>query len=214
VLDNNQMTKSYCRLFLATPLQFKLPDIEACLIAAISAGDIASLLIRHEDEAKRNFAANRLTKIAQKADIAVLIENDPHLARACNADGVQVPASLEHFSGARQIIGPDPIIGVDARNNRHNAMALAEAGADYVALDYAPAQGDAQGEPVPNWWARVFEVPCVAATPLDIGTAKTAVAAGVDFITPDPEMWHNEQQAGAAICNYNAMIKDTKIETS
>ena len=69
-------TSSYCRLFLATPDCFDPADLKELLAAAISGGDIASLLIRHQDADKLREAAMAVTQMAQAAGIAVLIEND------------------------------------------------------------------------------------------------------------------------------------------
>ncbi len=206
------MPQSYSRLFLATPDCFDPDDLKAVLAAAISGGDIASLLIRHQNGDQLRKAAMAVTKMAQEAGIAVLIENDVETAMACGADGVQLDDAGPAMNEAIESIGSDKIIGIYCVNERHRAMSVGQAGADYVAFDYQAASGEK--EPVSHWWARVFEVPCVVIEPLEMEQARAAVAGKVDFICPPQTMWASPDAARETVRGYNAMIKDTPIETT
>jgi len=208
---NQAMSQSYCRLFLATPDCFDPAALKDVLKAAISGGDIASLLIRHEDGEQLAKAAMAMTKMAQEAGIAVLIDNDVETAKACGADGVQIVGAGPQLHDALEQLGSDKIIGVYCGNDRHRAMSVGEAGADYVAFDNQPAIDE--NEPIAQWWARVFEIPCVVQEPLDMEQARAAVAAGVDFICPPQTLWTNSDRARQTVQGYNAMIRDTKIAT-
>jgi len=205
------ITPSYCRLFLATPDCFDPVDLKDLLAAAISGGDIASLLIRHQDASKLREAAIAVTKIAQAAGIAVLIENDIETAKTCAADGVQLDGDGPDFHETRELLGSDKIIGVFCGAERHSAMSVGEAGADYVAFDNTAVAGE--NEPIAHWWARVFEVPCVMIEPLAMEQAIIAVANKIDFICPPHSMWASKQAASETVRGYNAMIKETPIET-
>ncbi len=204
-------SKAYCRLFLATPNCFDLTELQVALAAAISGGDIASLLIRHEDADKLKEAAMAVTEMAQEAGIAVLIENDIDIAVACGADGVQVDGVVQTYQNARGKLGDDKVVGAFCRSDRHSAMSAGEAGADYVAFLNDTVAGEK--EPVAHWWARVFEVPCVLIEPLELEPARVAVANRVDFICPPQAMWADEQSAAETVRLFNAMIEDTQIET-
>jgi len=204
------MPQSYCRLFLATPECFDVNGLQTVLEAAISAGDIACLLIRHEDDDKLRQAAKILTPIAQRAGIAVLIDQDDDLALTCGADGVQVDGGMQNYLDAREKIGADSIVGVFCGSDRHKAMSMGEAGADYVAFTNVPLEGEK--ETIAHWWARVFEVPCVLIEPLELDEARGAAAKRIDFIRPPDAMWANEISAQETVQRFNAMIRDTKIE--
>lgn len=208
------MTPSYCRLFIATPVPYKLAQIEEALAGAIKGGDIASLLIRGQNNAALKKSAEVLTGMAQRAGIAVLIEDDAELALACGADGVEVSAAPGVYDAARQKLGADRIVGVACGNDRHSAMVAGEAGADYVVFGRPGADdlGEQTGMDVDSvWWAKLFEVPCVEARPLKLDQARELVAAGVDFIGLPDEMWESAASAGALVAEYNGMIGDTKI---
>ena len=205
------MTQSYCRLFLATPVDSSADALLPVLGGAIKGGDIASLLIRHNDKSVLTDVANLLTGPAQAADIAVIIDRDVELAGRCGADGVQVGSDIEDYKKARQILGDDKIVGADCGFSRHRAMDLAEAGADYVGFGWSDgATGDDQ---VGVWWAKTFEVPCVITTGLDEAGAGIAIGQLVDFIRPEDGMWRDAQAAMSSVKTYNKLIEDAVIET-
>ncbi len=131
-----------------------------------------------------------LITIAQEIGIAALIEADAHLARALGTDGVHLPWSKDPaatYVDAREILGPDGIVGVDAGRSRHDAMSLGEQGADYVGFGIPAHVTDretaaARRLDLVQWWAEIFEVPVVA---FDVATADEAAdlaSAGADFV--------------------------------
>lgn len=131
-----------------------------------------------------------LIELAQAADVAVLIADDARLARTLRADGVHLTHTdtlAADYEDAREILGTRAIVGVHAGKSRHDAMELAEAGADYIAFG-APAfaqdraAAEARRHELIAWWAEIFEIPCVA---FDVATAAEAgdlAAVGVDFL--------------------------------
>lgn len=155
------------------------------LAAALGAGDVASVLIAPPPGGMHDVAAARpLVEMAQKAGAAAVIAGDAELARTLRADGVHLAASAdpaEAYEAARAVLGGRFIVGADTGGSRDDAMTLAEIGADYVA--FAPIDGDtAARDELCDWWAEIFEVPCVA---LGVESADAAVAlqaARCDFI--------------------------------
>ena len=141
------------------------------LNAALDAAAVASVLIRpgHADAA----SVKQLVEVCQQRDIAILIENDAALARTVRADGVHLswsPTMPARMDEAREILGNRYIIGVeidpDAEAARHEAMEMAEAGAEYVGFGAGARQGE-----LAAWWSEIFEVPCVV---FGIGSAVSA----------------------------------------
>ena len=121
----------------------------------------------------------------------MLIEGDAQLARAVCADGVHMPWSKEpvaHYGEARQIMGDRFSVGVDAGPSRDDAMALGEAGADYVGFGIPANLEDREMAracrlALIEWWSEIFQVPCVA---FDVESQREAAAlaqAGADFVT-------------------------------
>ena len=146
------------------------------LAAAFAAGAIASVLIAPPAGGTLDVASARpLVELAQKAGAAALIADDADLARTLRADGVHLSPSAdaaEAYETARSILGGRFIVGADTGGSRDDAMTLAEIGADYVA--FAPIEGDtAARDELCEWWAEIFEIPCVG---LDVGSPDEAVA--------------------------------------
>lgn len=161
--------------------------LEACL-ARVSA---ASLLIVPPAGAQLGAAeARTLVESAQRRGVAALIADDARLARTLKADGVHLSAGAEgaiaRYAEAREILGQRGIVGGEAGGSRHEAMELAEAGADYVAFapdpGIAPDEAADERDDLTGWWAEVFEVPCIAMGAGDADAARRLALLGADFI--------------------------------
>ena len=161
------------------------------LAAAFAAAEVASVLITPPTGRALEAGSTRpLIEVAQRHGTAVLLAADARLARSLRADGVHLPAAADLedvYRSARSILGATGIVGFDAGISRHDAMTLAEAGADYVAFG-APAhlkdreKSRERRNELVAWWAEIFQVPCVA---FDVETAQEAEAlalAGADFV--------------------------------
>lgn len=75
--------------------------------------------------------ALQIQKICKKYDVPLIINDDVKLAKEIDADGVHVGQSDLEAGKAREILGPDKIIGVTAKTVEQ-ATKAAEAGADYL----------------------------------------------------------------------------------
>ncbi|MBI1649704.1 thiamine phosphate synthase [Hyphomicrobium sulfonivorans] len=155
----------------------------------------ASVIIAPSDSEPLTAAnARPLVELVQSQEIAALIYGDAQLARTLRADGVHLPWHQDvvaQYGEARDILGTRYIVGIDVGRSRHDAMTLAEEGADYIGFGIPPhvedreAAGNRRRELV-AWWSEIFEVPCIA---LDVETpeeAETLSAAGADFIALVP----------------------------
>ena len=85
--------------------------------------------------------ARDVTAPAQALGVAVLVSGEARDAARNGADGVQVEATTEDVSAAREALGKDRFVGAYAGTSRHFAMEAAEAGADYIAFDQNGASG-------------------------------------------------------------------------
>ncbi len=171
------------------------PTAAARLTAVLGGtSGITALLIRPGVAPLDASLARPLVEQAQKSNIAALVEGDPALARALRADGVHLPWSptlRAAYDEARDILGTRFMVGVgiatDAEQARHDAMELAEAGADYIGFEPsavetpAAATATAQAE-FAAWWAEIFQVPCVIFGIDQVADAQVFAALGVDFI--------------------------------
>lgn len=207
------------RLYLITPP--RIDDIDhftAELEGALSAGDVACLQLRLKQtdgtsidtEATRAVGA-AVIEMAQAHGVAVIINDSPELAVELNADGVHVGLTDHSVKAARQIIGPDMILGATAKNSRHVAMTAGEQGADYVAFGaFYPTQTKADTAQADldllSFWQSVMEIPCVAIGGITPENAEPLVKAGADFIAVSSSVWDHPNGAPAAIAQFNALF--------
>ena len=177
-----------CELYLAVETG---PSAQDYLAAALAAAPVACVLIESANaEGLAATAARPLIEIAQRQGVAALVGSDARLARTLKADGVHLPWSkdlLQAYEEARELLDNGLIVGVQAGKSRHDAMLLAENGADYIGFGL-PAEvkdrdsGRARRLELIAWWAEIFTVPCVA---FDVDSPEDAgvlAAAGADFL--------------------------------
>ena len=132
-------------------------------------------------------------------------------AHKLECDGLHMNADAALFARARDVLGPDAIIGVDCGTSRHAAMQMGEAGADYVGFGPVDAvslakdqdldlnKGSIETESelfVPqtmtelvDWWQQLFEVPCLALDVADRAQIEELVQIGTDFVAIGPSQW-------------------------
>ncbi|MGE5512202.1 MAG: thiamine phosphate synthase [Bacteroidota bacterium] len=176
-----------CRLIVAVETD---ESARKRLEAALSAGGIASVIILPQrDQPLVADLARPLVSVAQQAGAAALILDEARLARALGADGVHLQAgsSAADYEAARELLGRGSIVGADAGRSRDAAMRLGEAGADYIGFgipDFVTDRSSARERRLDliQWWAEIFEVPCVA---LDVDAQEDAeelARAGADFV--------------------------------
>jgi thiamine-phosphate pyrophosphorylase len=177
-----------CRIYLVVEAT---PAAVEHLSAATEVADVACCLIVPAAGAAIEAAAARpLVARAQQVGVAALLADASELVRTLRADGVHLtPARhlLEAYAAARQTLGPDAIVGADVAISRHDAMSLAEAGADYIAFG-APshlkdrARARERRHDLVSWWGEIFEVPCVALDVEEPTEAERLARAGANFV--------------------------------
>lgn len=202
-----------CRLYLITPSKLEPTRFAETLKRTLAAGDVASLQLRlkdvSDDEIRRT--TEILMPIAQRADVAFILNDRPDLAAALRCDGVHVGQADESYAKARAVVGSDAIVGVTCHNSRHLAIEAAEAGADYVAFGaFFPTttkevKAMAEIETL-AWWAEMMVVPCVAIGGITVENCKPLIAAGADFLAVSSGVWDFAQGPEAAVNAFNALF--------
>lgn len=77
--------------------------------------------------------AKEIQKIARKYQVPFVINDDIYAAKEIDADGVHIGQSDMEYQKAREILGPDKIIGLSAGNLKE-AITAEKAGADYIGV--------------------------------------------------------------------------------
>jgi thiamine-phosphate pyrophosphorylase len=205
---------SHCRLYLITPPAIgDLAAFGRTLAQALDAGDVAALQIRLKGLADAQLAAavRTLAPIAQARDVAVILNDRPDLARDLGCDGVHVGQSDTPLREARQIMGPNAMIGVTCHDSRHLAMEASEGGADYVAFGafYPTTTKDTAFRPEPEVltiWQETMQVPCVAIGGITVDNAAPLIAAGADFLAVSSGVWGHAKGPATAVAEFNRLM--------
>jgi thiamine-phosphate pyrophosphorylase len=190
--------KPSCRLYLQVPALLTA-KLEAQLTQALAAASAACVLLCNIDQQADEMHLDRLLDRVQAAGVACLIENDVPCAERLGADGVHIPADAELYRRARATLGESANIGAGCGLNRHDAMTLAETGADYVAFGPVTASDiDAINlcAELIAWWSEIFVVPCVAWNIDDAEHAARFARLGADFVAPSRSIWQDDNAAG------------------
>jgi len=199
------------RLYLVTPPVADAVVFSTLLAAALAAGDVAAVLLRlaEGDERTQINRAKTLVPVVQDKGAALLIGGHAELVARAGADGAHLTGIAE-FTAALAQLKPERIAGVGGLVTRHDAMAAAEAGADYVMFGEPDNAGerpsfDAIEERV-AWWAEVFEAPCVAYAG-SIDEVAPLVQAGADFVALGDWLWRDPQAIAAAMADVAGQLR-------
>lgn len=217
-------TRERPRLYLITPPQIDdVPTFVDQLRAAIQGGDIASLQIRLKKGEDIDLPATRevaqaVKRICTAEHIALFINDSPQLARALQVDGVHLGMDDMDITEARELLGPDMIIGATCKNSKHQAMIAGEAGADYVAFGaFHPTQTKSNTTPaepgILTWCQMFLTLPCVAIGGVTLSNAAPLLEAGADFLAVSSGVWDHHDGPAAAVAMFNRVIDESMMTT-
>jgi thiamine-phosphate pyrophosphorylase len=196
-----------CRLVLIVP---ETAGADA-LIAALSGGDVASVIISAggADEAQVQSRAEQLVKAAQAADAAALIVNDTRMAGRTGADGLHVEGDLTHFPAMVEKNAGKAIIGAGDIKTRHHALEIGEARPDYIM--FGKTGGDTRPEANPKnvelgeWWASMVELPCIVLGGSGVESVTAVADTGAEFVALSAAVFAGADPAGA-VRHANALL--------
>ncbi len=122
------------RLYFVCDARPRGEDPEALLRAALSGGaDIVQLREKELSRAQIERAADTFRRVCDTYSALFIVNDDPDLARACDADGVHVGQDDGSAAEARELLGPDAIIGLSTHSEEQIA-ASAEAPVDHISV--------------------------------------------------------------------------------
>jgi thiamine-phosphate pyrophosphorylase len=205
------------KLYLISPPAIDLSEFRKALEEAFKAAQknfIGSfqLRLKEADDATIINAIKELLPLCRDHEIAFILNDRPDLCAKLKADGVHLgQEDLEHMPirKAREIIGPDAVIGITCHASRHLAMEAGEQGADYVAFGaFYPTTSKPKeklekwGAPtleLLEWWQAYMTLPSVAIGGITPSNCKPLVASGADFIAVIGAVWNHPQGPDVAI---------------
>jgi thiamine-phosphate pyrophosphorylase len=127
-------------------------------------------------------AAARGAELCRAHDALFVLNDRPDLAAACGADGVHVGQEDMPVARARELVGPEAIVGLST-HSIPQAEAGAQSGADYIAVGPVHATPTKQGRPAIGldpvaYAARQIALPWFAIGGLEQANVAEVVGAG------------------------------------
>lgn len=185
--DDTRLRAPWSRgVYLITPDE---ADTERLLARTDAVLGYAALLQYRNKSASpslRHAQAKALSARCAMIGIPLIVNDDITLARAIGADGVHLGEDDGDMGAAREILGPDAIIGVSCYNDPERARVAAASGASYIAFGAFFASTTK-----PNASRATFDllrdsaalgVPRVAIGGITPDNARSVIAASADLI--------------------------------
>jgi thiamine-phosphate pyrophosphorylase len=197
------------RLYLLTP-PVEQPAVVTEVADAIASDNVAAVLLQLADADERRLI-NLVKEIApavQRRDVALILADRDNIVARSGADGAHL-GNVEALKEAVSRLKPKNIAGVGGLHTRHEAMEAGEAGADYVMFGEPDAAGHRPSfEAVLDrveWWAEVFEVPCVAYAGR-LEEISILAGAGADFVAVGEAVFDDPRGIRAALAEAAARL--------
>jgi thiamine-phosphate pyrophosphorylase len=161
---------------------------ERVLPAALEGGvDVVQLREKSAADELVVEAGRRLRALCDEHDVLLIVNDRPELALACGADGVHLGQDDEPLESARELVGPDLLIGISTHSPEQIDAALSSP-ADYLGVGPVYATPTKPGrEPVGLELVRhaahhAGAKPWFAIGGVDSGNAAAVAAAGASRI--------------------------------
>ena len=179
----------WAALPLPQPIHPKSDRLLAALVEQAIAGGARVVQYRGKDPdaARRRSQAASLLAPCRAGGVALIVNDDPGLAAEIGADGVHIGKDDASLAAAREILGPEAIIGVSCYADLDRAIRAEQAGASYVAfgsLYPSPTKPRATHAPldlITEARGRL-SVPLVAIGGITADNAAAVIAAGADMV--------------------------------
>ncbi|MDQ0009786.1 thiamine-phosphate pyrophosphorylase [Luteibacter jiangsuensis] len=161
-------------------------DLFAAVEAALAGG---ARLLQYRDKTadaeRRRSEADEISRICARYDIPFIVNDDVALANETGG-GVHLGREDVSIAEARDVLGPDAIIGVSCYGSIERARQLAAEGADYLAFGAMyPSTTKPHAPVAPHdvlTQARSLGLPVVAIGGINLDNAQAVIDAGADYI--------------------------------
>lgn len=177
-----------CRLVLIAPENADPAGFATALGAALSGGDVASVILPQygADEVAFQALAERAVRVAQEHGAAAIVAGDSRVAGRVQADGIHVEGSKADVADAIDRLQGRMIVGAGGGKTRDEALEIGEERPDYVffgrfGYDRTP-EPHSRNLALGRWWAEMIEVPCIVLGGSDMASVEAVAATGAEFV--------------------------------
>jgi thiamine-phosphate pyrophosphorylase len=212
---NETSPPNRCRIVLIPPPGESADGFSAKFSAAISGGDVASVILPANgmDEVAFQAFAERIVPIAQDAGIAAIVAEDTRIAGRVKADGIHVEGKKAALAEAIQNFHPKLTVGAGGAKTRDDALELGEERPDYIffgrfGYDNKP-EPHSRNLSLGGWWAEMIQIPVIVMAGSDIASVEAVAATGADFVALSSAVFADGVDPKAAVARANAILDET-----
>jgi len=176
-------------------------DPEAMLRAALTGGvDIVQLREKELDRRAIGVAGATFRRLCDTYSALFIVNDDPALAVSCRADGVHLGQDDMPVAEAREMVGPDALIGLSTHSREQIDGAR---GADYISVGPVWETPTKEGRPavgleLVQYAAQRAPLPFYAIGGIDVSNAAQVVNAGARRLCVVRAIREADDPAGAA----------------
>jgi len=142
--------------------------------------------------------AKRIKEITKKNKVKLLINDDPFLAKAVNADGCHIGQKDISYFNSRKILGNKKIIGITCHNSKKLALKAKKIGVNYIAFGAFFKSSTKKTIYKANlvllrWAKKKINMPIVAIGGINSSNYKKILKSGANYIACSSYVWTNKK---------------------
>lgn len=192
------------RLYVLVDLQFGVDTAFESRIQSLVQGGVDVIQLRDKKGTDRQIiaASEAVMRITSDSETLFMVNDRPDIARIVGADGVHVGQDELDATQARQIVGPDMLIGVST-HSLEQAKEAVLLGADYIGVgpvfeSRTKSFRSYVGTELLEQVAREVSLPAFAIGGIDQDRVKQVLAAGMPRVAVSNAIWMASDPGKAA----------------
>ena len=134
-MKSANITAAALQLYAVTDSRWLNGDSLAAAVEKALAGGVTCVQLREKHLSFDKFlrTAKEIKALCQSYHVPFIVDDNLDIALACDADGLHIGQNDMPAAKARQLLGPDKILGVSAQTIKQ-AVAACQDGADYLGV--------------------------------------------------------------------------------
>ena len=142
--------------------------------------------------------SKKVKKVVVKNNVKFLINDNPFVAKAVDADGCHIGQKDMNFITSRKILGKNKIIGMTCHNSKKLALKAKKYGANYIAFGSFFKSSTKKTPFKANlatlrWAKKKINMLTVAIGGINDSNYKKILSNGADFIACSNYIWNNKK---------------------
>ena len=184
------------------------------LIAALSGGDVASVILHADDAgavAFEQYCKDVVPEI-QSHDVAALVTDNSRAFGRSGADGIFADREKPKLEDFIARFSPHNIVGCGNIKNRHGALQAGELKPDF--LFFGKPGGDIRPEPhrknldLAEWWSELVQISAIVMGGNGLNSVIDCAKTGAEFVALGKAVFDHEDGAEMAVRHANALLDE------